>query len=592
MRFLLHKKTKLEKESLTIPKFLWSVIKPYKWWYILMMQAPIVNSFYKVASVFSLKLLLDAFAMSTNLQYGDLALPILLYVGAILVMEMGWRVAHFAWMKTQPYVRTEITARAYDYIQNHSYEFFQDNFSGSIVSKIKGISIGYNNLWWGIHHRLSMPLTEIIAIVVALGFVNLQIFFFLTAWCLVFFPVMLKMSLRVGKLAKDTTDAQHNAMGKVADNITNIQSLFAFSSRVRELNSIKRLLKKDVAKKDYLWIRYELFMAFVGVFFYASMLISLLFFMIYLRKNNLVSIGDFMFVMTLAFFMVDNIWKLVNETGDFIGKMGDFRSSFSVLKLPQNIIDKKNAKKLRVTKGEISFKEISFKYHNENVLRDLNINIEPGQKVGLVGHSGAGKSTLVTLLLKNFKASKGDILIDGTSIYDVTSDSLRSQIALIPQDMMLFHRSIKENIAYAKPKATKQEIIQAAKKAHIDEFVTDLQDGYNTLVGERGIKLSGGQRQRIAIARAILKDAPILILDEATSSLDSKTEKLIQDSLNLLIKDKSKTVIAIAHRLSTLKHMDRIIVLDKGKIVEEGAHDELLQKKNSLYKKLWELQEI
>jgi ATP-binding cassette subfamily B protein len=199
-------------------------------------------------------------------------------------------------------------------------------------------------------------------------------------------------------------------------------------------------------------------------------------------------------------------------------------------------------------------------------------------------------------LLKNFKVLAGDILIDNQSIYEISSESLRAQIALIPQDTMLFHRSIAENIGYAKENSSQKEIEQAAKMANIHDFIAALPNGYETLVGERGIKLSGGQRQRVAIARAILKDAPILILDEATSSLDSQSESQIQASLNLLIDDKSKTVkktvIAIAHRLSTLKHLDRIIVLEGGKIIEEGKHDELLADNNSLYKKLWDLQAI
>lgn len=401
------------------------------------------------------------------------------------------------------------------------------------------------------------------------------------------------MSLKVSKLAKQTTDSQHKAMGFISDNITNIFSLFSFASRKRELKQINKFLRNDVAKKDYAWVRYELIMAFVGIFFYTIMLISLFFFMIHLRRINAITIGDFVFVMTVTFVIVDNIWKLTSEIGDFLGKVGDFKSSFSILKAPQEIIDNPNASPLKVNKGEINFKNLSFEYEdNEQIFNNLNLHIKAGEKIGLVGHSGAGKSTLISLLLKNFKITKGDISIDDQSIYDISSDSLRSQIALIPQDTMLFHRSIGDNIGYAKENATQKEIEDAAKKSHIHEFIIKLKDGYDTLVGERGIKLSGGQRQRIAIARAILKDVPILILDEATSSLDSHTEKLIQESLNLLIEDKSKTVIAIAHRLSTLKHMDRIIVLDKGKIAEEGTHDELLKNKKSLYKKLWELQEI
>ncbi len=575
----------------TIPSFLWSVIKPYKWWYLLMMQAPIIGSFYKVANSYAVKLVVDAFTGEAIPEYSDLVYPITLFVGAILVMEMGWRISHFAWMKSQPFVRVNITAKAYDYMQNHSYNFFQNIHSGSIVSKIKGIVAGYNNLWFGVHHRLAVPFLEILVTIIALIFINLQLFIFMLIWCCIFFPVMLKMSFKVSDLAKETADSQHKAMGFISDNITNIFSLFSFASRSRELRQINKFLNEDTAKKDYSWIRYELKMAFVGIAFYATMLVALFIFMIHLRRINVITTGDFVFVMTVTYFVVDNIWKLTSDIGDFLGKMGDFKSSFSILQTPQEIIDKPSAFDLKVNKGEIIFKDVSFGYEEgkTHTLKNLNLHIKAGEKIGLVGSSGAGKSTLVSLLLKNFKTNSGDIFIDDQSIYDVTSDSLRSQIALIPQDTMLFHRSIAENIGYAKENASLEEIEKASKMAHIHEFITSLPDGYNTLVGERGIKLSGGQRQRVAIARAILKDATILILDEATSSLDSHTEQYIQDSLNLLIDTKSKTVIAVAHRLSTLKHMDRIIVLDKGSIVEDGTHEELLKSKG-YYQRMWNMQ--
>ena len=575
----------------TIPQFLWSVIKPYKWWYLLMIQAPIIGSFYKVVNSYAIKLVVDDFTKITTPKYLDLVYPIFIYVGAILIMEAGWRASHFAWMKSQPFVRASIVAKAYDYIQNHSYNFFQNTHSGSITSKIKGIETGYNHLWHGIQHRLTNPMLEILVTIIALAFINLQLFVFMVIWCFVFFPVMLMMSFKVSKLAKATTDSHHEAMGFIADNISNIFSLFSFASRRRELKKINEFLNEDKAKKDYTWIRYELKMAFVGIALYATMLVALLFFMIHLRRIGVITVGDFVFVMTVTFFVVDNIWKLTSEAGDFLGKLGDLKSSFSVLQIPQEIIDKPNASELKISKGEIVFKNISFGYEEgeSHTLKNLNLHIKAGEKIGLVGFSGAGKSTLVSLLLKNFKIDSGDILIDGQSIYDVTSDSLRSQIGLIPQDTMLFHRSIGENIGYAKENSTQAEIENTAKKAHIHEFITTLPKAYETLVGERGIKLSGGQRQRIAIARAILKDAPILILDEATSSLDSHTENRIQESLNLLIADRSTTIIAIAHRLSTLKHMDRIIVLDKGKIIEDGTHEELL-KTGGYYQSMWNMQ--
>jgi ATP-binding cassette subfamily B protein len=574
----------------TILKFLWSVIKPYKWWYLLMIQAPIVNSFYKVLSVTSIKIVVDVFTSLEVPEYSDFIYPVSLFIGAIFFMESAWRISHFAWMKSQPFVRANIVSKAYDLIQNYSYSFFQNTHSGSIVSKIKGILAGYNNLWFGVHHRIAVPMLEIFVTIISLAFVNLQLFFFMLIWCIVFFPVMLKMSLNVSKLALKTTDSQHKAMGSIADNITNIFSLFFFVTRKRELKKISQFLNEDTAQKDYAWVKYELKMAYVGIAFYATMFISLFIFMIHLRRIGVITVGDFVFVMTMTFLVIDNIWKLVGEVGDFIGKIGDFKSSFSILQVAQNTIDNARATNLKVTDGEIIFKDVSFAYEKDQKIFDhLNLCIKAGEKVGLVGHSGSGKSTLLALLLKNFKASEGNILIDGQSIYSTTSDSLRLQIAIIPQDSLLFHRSIAENIGYSKENASLQEVKNAAKKAHIHEFIKTLPQGYNSLVGERGIKLSGGQRQRIAIARAILKDAPILILDEATSSLDSKTELHIQESLDLLISDKSKTVIAIAHRLSTLKHMDRIIVLDSGKIVEEGCHEELLNN-DGYYKKMWNMQ--
>ncbi len=309
----------------------------------------------------------------------------------------------------------------------------------------------------------------------------------------------------------------------------------------------------DVARMDVEEIKNHFRLALVGGAWYICMQFSLLLYMIHLRRAGAVTVGDFMFVMTVTYFLVDNIWNLVSQVSDFASKLGDFKSSFSVLRTPQELIDKPDARDLKVLKGEIIFKDISFKYESgEQIFHKLNLHIKAGEKVGLVGYSGAGKSTLVALLLKNFKINGGDILIDNQTIYDVSSDSLRAQIAVIPQDTMLFHRSIGENIGYAKENATQKEIEKAASLANIHEFIFTCASGYDTLVGERGIKLSGGQRQRIAIARAMLKDAPILILDEATSSLDSRTERQIQASLNLLIEDKSKTLIAIAHRLSTL----------------------------------------
>lgn len=332
----------------TILSFLWQVIKPYKWWYLLMMQAPIIGAFYNVANMYSLKLVVDAFGKSVVPEYSDLLYPISLYIGAILMMELAWKISQFSWMKSQPFVRIDITSKAYDYVQHHSYTFFQNTHSGSISSKIKGIVTGYNNLWHGVHHNLTNPLLQVLVVLFSLAFINVQLFIFMAIWCAIFFPIMLKMSLKISKLATQTTDSQHKAMGFIADNISNIFSIFSFTAHSRELKRINKFLKCDVAPKDYAWCKLELKQALIGIAFYVSMLASLFIFMIHLRRINAVTTGDFVFVMTVTYHLVDGIWNLLNQVGDFVGKLGDFKSSFSILQTPQGVIDKKDAKELIV----------------------------------------------------------------------------------------------------------------------------------------------------------------------------------------------------------------------------------------------------
>jgi ATP-binding cassette subfamily B protein len=254
---------------------------------------------------------------------------------------------------------------------------------------------------------------------------------------------------------------------------------------------------------------------------------------------------------------------------------------------PQDILDAPTAAPLSIKSGEILFDNVSFRYGDKALFVNKHVKIQGGEKVGLVGYTGAGKSTFINLILRFYPIEKGKILIDGQEITQVTLESLRRQIALIPQDPILFHRTLDENIRYAKPEATSSEITQAAKLAHCDEFIRSMPEGYSTKVGERGTRLSGGEKQRIAIARALLADAPILILDEATSALDSVTENYIQDSLEKLMT--GRTTIVIAHRLSTLARMDRILVFDQGKIVEEGSPAALLNS-GGLYARMWNMQ--
>jgi len=300
--------------------------------------------------------------------------------------------------------------------------------------------------------------------------------------------------------------------------------------------------------------------------------------------EGMVTTGEFVLVLAL----------MTNITGTllFIGRAfnatartaGEMREGLEDIMVPYEIVDTKAASPVEVEGGQIEWRDVTFKFDELAVFENFNLTIKPKQKIGLVGSSGAGKSTFVSLLLRQHNILTGQILIDGQDISTITQDSLREAIALVPQEPSLFHRTIKENIAYGKPGATDNEIIEVAKKAEAHDFIMRLPLQYDTLVGERGVKLSGGQKQRVAIARAMLKNAPILILDEATSALDSTSERAIQKALHILME--GKTVIAIAHRLSTLREMDRIVVLDNGEITEDGNHDELLAKKGQ-YAELW-----
>ncbi|HJD61954.1 MAG TPA: ABC transporter ATP-binding protein/permease [Rickettsia endosymbiont of Columbicola hoogstraali] len=417
---------------------------------------------------------------------------------------------------------------------------------------------------------------------------NIYCYYCFTA---IYLPLSLKFFTKLAKMEQARQDAWFNLFGLVADCISNIFTVFSFATKQRELNKIDdryNNIHNPLAIKYY---KYDLIISIILSLVYLVDLIGIFIYVIHLRNLGEISIGDIAFIMSLTFLFAESSWQTTMAVKDFLEVIAAFRSAFTIMQIPQDTIDKKNAAELKISKGEIIFKEIYFAYkENSNVFKNLNLSIKAGEKVGIVGHSGGGKSTLIALLLKNFKASSGDIIIDKQSVYDSSSDSLRSQISLIPQDIMLFHCSIGENIGYAKENALPHEIENATKAANIHEFIENLSEKYNTIVGERGVKLSGGQMQRIAIARAILKNAPILILDEATSSLDSHTEQEIQKSINAMLDIDNVTILAIAHRLSTIKHIDRIIVMDKGNIIESGTFTELLSKENGKFKELREHQ--
>lgn len=577
----------------SIAAFFWHHIKPFKWLYLIMLCAPLFNSFHPFIYNLCVKLFLDLIESETNITHKTAMIPISLFLLNHIMLNTVWYISEIAEWKAEPKVRRSIILKSYDYIQHHSYKFFQDNSTGQISTKIKGLLDGYDRFWAEMHHGIFGKSCRIAVNVSTLLFINAYLGIFMYFWTAFYIFIMSILSKKLNHLSFIETESRYNIIGQISDKIMNMMTLFSFSSRKWELKSLDNQITNDFLPKQITLYKYSLFLHLVGGFLYLLKFAFILIYMVYLRQHHMISVGSFAFVFGIILVASKDIWDITISLQDFIRAMGDMKSCMSILQTPQKILDKKNAKKLSVKKANITFSNVSFS-HNENyfIFNNLNLKVKTGQKIGIVGHSGAGKSSIISILMRYFDLQSGKITINGIDIKDVTQDSLRDHIAVIPQDTILFHKTIMENIRYGKPTASDDQIIEASKKAHIHKYIQKLPAKYDTKVGERGVKLSGGQRQRIAIARAILKDAPILILDEATSALDSHIEKMIQESLSFLMKDKTKTVIAIAHRLSTLKHMDEIIVIAKGKIVDKGKHSDLIAKEGSIYKKLWEYQEI
>ncbi|MEI7480553.1 MAG: ABC transporter ATP-binding protein, partial [bacterium] len=390
------------------------------------------------------------------------------------------------------------------------------------------------------------------------------------------------------KYRKRLAEADSLTTAYLADSITNNNAISLFTGYNYESKKFKEVTDDQTKKTRFSWMLNDVVDAVQAI------LIVLIEFVIFYYtikywERGLATIGTFVLAQTYIINIANQLWGLNKNIRKLYESFADAEEMVAILLTPYEIKDAINAPELKVQNAEIEFNKVSFAFNQtREVIQDLNLKIKAGQKVAIIGPSGAGKTTFVRLLMRFYDLTSGSITIDGQNIQKITQDSLRLNISLVPQDPVLFHRTLMENIRYGRLDATDAEVIEAARLAHCSEFIDDLPNKYDTFVGERGIKLSGGERQRVAIARAILKKAPILILDEATSSLDSHSEKLIQEALDNVMKN--CTTIVIAHRLSTIRKMDRIIAMNAGKIIEDGTHEELASKNSGLYKDLWELQ--
>lgn len=569
-------------------KYFWQEIRNFKASFFIVIFGTIITASLDIYIPLQFLRLWDV--LSTN----DFSLVVSAQNLIIFISVLGFirwlikRLSSFLNAYLQANVMAGLRRQAFSYLMGHSHNFFNDNFSGSLTQKINKYARSFEKIMDRFIGDGLPLIVRTIGTIIAIYTLVPKYALILTIFCFVFLLTTLiytRLKLKYDIIA---AYADTKTTGVLADSISNHSSVLLFAGHDYEENKVGSVIEEQKKATVFNWYLWEGLGSIHSLYF---LIMEFMVFWIAILdwKIGIMTLPIIILIQSYLIRLTENLWNFAGIIRTFYDGFADAQEMALILNKPYEISDKEE-NQLEKIKGEVIFDSVTYIYEKNKtkVFDDFSLKIPAGQKIALVGSSGAGKSTFVNLLMRLFNLTQGKILIDGIDISLLSQKNLREKISFVPQDPVLFHRSLLDNIRYGKRDASDEEVKKAAMLAHCDSFIDKLPLGYETFVGERGIKLSGGERQRIAIARAILKDSPILVLDEATSALDSESEILIQDALRNLIKN--KTTIVIAHRLSTIRAMDRIIIIENGKIIEDDSHDELVKKEEGIYQKLWNLQ--
>ncbi len=572
-------------------RFIWHVARGrYRWGLSLLALGEALHSACGILLPLALSRIISAVTASHVDKQAVLTQvwPPVLAFGALCAGELVFgRLNSAVQLRLAPRQRQYVGRALFDYLHGHSHRFFSESFAGALAHRVSEVSHGVNQVLWA-------ALTEFLPIAIVISVANCLLFgasywlgLFTGLWSLAFITISILLARRTQPLAHAASSARTHTVGLVVDSVSNHAAVRLFARRAHE----RALLERTYASELVTVLSSNLAMERVRLFQFAASAVlkgGTVAAAVLLWSRGAIEVGQFVMAVSLSLLIIAEVRNLSRRFLELFESLGNVGSGVRAILRPHELVDGPAATERRIARGAIEFDSVGFEYADgAQVFRGLSVSIPGGQRLGLVGLSGSGKSTFVSLLLRLYDPQSGSIRIDGHDLRAFTQESLRRQVGLIPQDPALFHRTLYDNIRYGDSAATDSEVVLAARRANADEFIMSIPGQYDAEVGERGVKLSGGQRQRIAIARVILKDAPVLILDEATSSLDSITEHAIQSALDEAMRN--KTVIVVAHRLSTIAHLDRILVFSHGRVVEDGSHDELLGRRGA-YHRLWSRQ--